>query len=45
MFRAPVLVGVSIVAAGGLLTLLLPRAVPVSSTDEVLQVVEELPAA
>ena len=45
MFRATVLVGASIVAVGGLLTLLLPRAVPVSSTDEVLQEVEERSAA
>jgi predicted MFS family arabinose efflux permease len=45
MFRATVLVGASIVAVGGLLTLLLPRTVPVSSTGEVLQEVEKLPAA
>jgi MFS family permease len=45
MFRATVLVGASIVAVGGLLTLLLPRTMPVSSTGEVLQEVEKLPAA
>lgn len=49
MNSATVLVGASIVAVGGLLMLLLRRAVPVSSTGEVLQEiqqeVEKLPAA
>jgi len=45
MFRATVLVGASIVAVGGLLTLLLPRTASVASTDELLQEVEDLPAA
>src|SRR5262249_15711244 len=45
MFRATFLVGASIVAVGGLLTLLMPRTASVASTDELLQEVEDLPAA